>query len=283
MATNLPNRAQITYDGGCGSEPGVVLSNETTTVLVDRYTLAVTKTALLDSVRDGGTAAYVLQLSNTGSGTLYNPAVFDNLGSDTEEKPLSYIDGSAMFYVNGVPSAGGVSLDEDGVTFSSAVPLEQGDSLLVIYAADVDAEECIVNTALATANSGSAEGAEISDTDSAEVCVESCANISVFKTADKDTVVEGDTLTYTFTLMNTGSGEATSIGFVDSLPPQFSVNTVSYTTDSGTSVIPPEDYSITEPNTLTIPAPDSSLVISVPAADSMGPGMVTITVTGTIG
>ena len=46
--------------------------------------------------------------------------------------------------------------------------------------------------------------------------------------------------------------------------------------------IDPADYDVTVPNTLTLPSDGSTLALSVPAATEAGPGVLTITVTGTI-
>lgn len=284
MATNLPNRAQVTYIYGNSQE--TALSNETNTTLLDEFTMEVTKTAVASGIRSGSNAAYILRIDNSGPGTLYNPTITDDLGNSSvnADPPLKYIEGSAKFYVNGDPAAGTASSSENQIVFSSGAALQPGDNLIVVYAASVDETQAgtITNTITAQANSGSASGALITDTATATITLTPYANISIFKTADKASVVSGDTLTYTFTLMNTGAQAADSISFVDALPSEFTVTSVSYTTNGTTTPIDSTDYSITTPNTLTIPDVGSSLVISVPAATTAGPGITTITVTGTV-
>lgn len=284
MATNLPNRAQVTYTYGNSQE--TALSNETNTTLLDEFTMEVTKTAVASGIRSGSNAAYILRIDNSGPGTLYNPTITDDLGNSAvnADSPLKYIEGSAKFYVNGDPAAGTASSCENQIVFSSGAALQPGDNLIVVYAASVDETQAgtITNTITAQANSGSASGALITDTATATITLTPYANISIFKTADKASVVSGDTLTYTFTLMNTGAQAADSISFVDALPSEFTVTSVSYTTNGTTTPIDSTDYSITTPNTLTIPDVGSSLVISVPAATTEGPGITTITVTGTV-
>lgn len=284
MATNLPNRAQVTYTYGNSQE--TALSNETNTTLLDEFTMEVTKTAIASGIRSGSNAAYILRIDNSGPGTLYNPTITDDLGNSSvnADPPLKYIEGSAKFYVNGDPAAGTASSSENQIVFSSGAALQPGDNLIVVYAASVDETQAgtITNTITAQANSGSASGALITDTATATITLTPYANISIFKTADKASVVSGDTLTYTFTLMNTGAQAADSISFVDALPSEFTVTSVSYTTNGTTTPIDSTDYSITTPNTLTIPDVGSSLVISVPAATTAGPGITTITVTGTV-
>lgn len=284
MATNLPNRAQITYTYGNAQE--TALSNETNTTLLDEFTMEVTKTPVASDIRSGSNASYILRIDNNGPGTLYNPTITDDLGDNdgVANAPLRYIDGSAKFYVNGDPATGTASSTANQVVFTSSAVLQPGDNLIVVYAASVDEARLgdITNTTTVQANSGSTSGALITDTATAVITLTPYANVSIFKTADKSSVVSGDTLTYTFTLMNTGAQAADSISFVDALPPEFTVTSVSYTANGTTTPIDSADYSITPPNTLTIPASGSSLVISVPAATVAGPGITTITVTGTV-
>lgn len=283
MPTNLPNRAQITYTYGGNQD--TVLSNQTNTTLIDQYTMEVTKQALTTEIRAGGSVTYVLRMENTGSGVLYNPSFTDDLGRGTAtEAPLSYVENSALFYQNGTQVTGLATVSDDGVTFTSSVVLQPGDNLIVVYDASTSEGQvdAITNTVTGEANSGSVTGTVINDTASETITPQSFANVSIFKNADKATVVSGDTLVYTFTLMNTGTQAADSISFVDDLPDEFTVTSVSYTVNGNTTAISNTDYTIETGNVLVIPAESSSLVIGVPAATSMGPGITTITVTGTI-
>lgn len=285
MPTNLPNRAQITYTSGASQNTAV--SNQTNTTLVDQYTMTLTKNALDNVIRLGDTASYVLRLTNTGAGALYNPTITDNLGSTpASDAPLSYVENSAVFYLNGAPVGGNAQTVADGVTFTAATVLQPGDSLLVVYSAQTVAADAgeITNTAVAQANSGTAEGAVITATATETITTESVEGpqLTIFKSADKDSVVSGETLTYTFTILNTGSQPATSVNFTDVLPPEFNVTSVTATLNGDTITLLPTDYAIEPQNTLVIPAEGSAIVISVPAATTEGPGVTVITVTGTV-
>lgn len=285
MATiNMPNQARLSYT--FNGTTNNILSNTTNTERVDQYTMAVTKDAVSDSIPRGGNAAYVIRLENTGAGTLYNPTITDNLApaADGGANQLSYIADSARFYVNGSEIAGNAAAGANNVTFTAAQPLAPGDNFIVVYSASADnaAAGTLTNTATATVNSGSAAGPQITAEDDAAVNLISTANVSILKSADKASVMSGDTLTYTFTLLNTGSAPTDAVTISDELPAEFSVQSVSYTTGGTTTPVEASDYSITAPNTLTIPAAASSLVIPVPAATADGPGITTVTVSGTI-
>lgn len=281
MPTNLPNRAQITFNGS----QGAVLSNETNTTLVDRDTMELTKTAVVGEVGEGADAVYVVRLDNTGAGNLYNPVIKDDLGGDPNR--LTYVEGSALFFKNGDPVTGEVDVEDEYVKFEVDTVLEPGDSLMIVYAATVNNCEYdeITNKVKAKAHTCSPSGPVIKDKAYETITVTGCddsANVSIFKSASEETVMTGDTLVYTFTLMNTGNEAAEGISFTDELPEQFEVNTVSYTANGTTTPIAPADYTIEDPNTLIIPAEGSDLEITIPAATAEGPGITVITVTGTI-
>lgn len=283
MAKNLQNRAQITFNGSSGA----VLSNETNTTLVDRDTIELTKAAVVGEVGEGADAVYVVRLDNTGSGNLYNPVIKDDLGGYPNK--LEYVEGSALFFKNGDPIMGEVDVEDEHVKFEVDTVLEPGDSLMIIYAATVNEKGCkceeITNKVKAKVHTCSPYGPVIKEKACETITVVGCedsANVSIFKDASEDTVMTGDTLTYTFTLMNTGKETAEDINFTDELPEQFEVNAVSYTANGVTTPIDASDYTIENPNTLIIPAAGSSLELDIPAATNEGPGVTVITVTGTI-
>lgn len=156
--------------------------------------------------------------------------------------------------------------------------------MIVVYAATVaeNAENPVVNTVTAQANSGTSTGEIITGTAEETINLSPFASVAFIKTADKETVVAGESLTYTFTLTNTGNTAVDSLVFTDALPPEFTVTSVTYTVDGVTTIISPEDYTITPPNTISIPSEESTVVIGVPASDAEGPGVAIITITGTV-
>lgn len=274
MATNLPNRAQLTYDGSA-----VVLSNQTNTTLVDTNTMEITKKAVDMSVAAGSDAVYVVRLENTGANSLTGITITDDLGMGA----LTYSDNTAQFYINGSSVTGTAAASMGSVVFSTTETLEPGDNFIVVYAASVGADqtEPITNTVTANATAAAPVSAAVTATADETINITAVPNVSIFKSADKDTVTSGDTLIYTFTLMNTGSADAENVKFTDVLPPEFTVQTISYNTGGQDTPITPTDYTF-QNNTLTIPSETGTLTLSVPAATADGPGITTITVAGTI-
>ena len=61
-----------------------------------------------------------------------------------------------------------------------------------------------------TASADTGEATVVTATASATVTPSTFADVTVFKAADKATVTSGETLTYTFTLMNTGFEDPTA-------------------------------------------------------------------------
>ena len=284
MATILPNRAQISYsDNGLTA---TALSNQTNTSLIDQYTMEATKTAVTPAIVPGSAGTYIVRIDNTGSGALYNPSVVDDLGDAVSgAQPLIYVGDSAKFYLNGDPITGTAAPGGTNVTFSATTVLQPGDNLIIVYAATLDPSqsEAVTNTITATANGGSASGAAVTATAEATITPQPYANVAILKAAGQDTVVSGDSLTYTFTLLNTGTGPANSVVLTDVLPSEFSVTSITYDTGSGPVTAAQDDYEVAEPtNTLTFPKGGSAVTLNVPAASDNGPGTVTIEVTGTI-
>ena len=278
MPTPLNNQASIRYSYNNNTGTGSANSNTVTTNLLDQYTLAAAKTPLASTFRPGENTAFVLRLENSGSGDLHNVTITDNLGGGAANAPLLYNQDSLRAYVTG------------GV-LTAALPgvLPSGGVAILVYTAQVRPNldltvQSITNTANITANGGSAAGPAVVVTPAptAVLLREAYADVALYKEADKQNVMAGDPLTYTFTLTNNGNQAADGVTLTDTLPAGFAVTQVEVTTGGATTVLPASDYTIdATTNTITIPAP-SGPSITVPAATSTAPGITTVAVTGTV-
>jgi len=280
MATSLSNQANISYTYSSGGS-GSAVSNTTTTTLLDEYSITATKTSFTDTYREGTNLAYLIRIENNGTGTLYSVTAQDDLGQGA----LSYVDNSAVLIIGDEYYVISPSAVSETLTFILPIPLAPGEVAFIGYLANVSVAPSgentdITNTTDVTARSGSATGEEISVTPapSATVTQESYAEVAILKEADKSTVNPGDTLTYTFTLTNTGNEDAQGVVLSDTLPQGFTVTNVQSVTNGIVTTYDETDYSIDETtNTLTLPIVSSGVTITVPAQS-----VTTIIIGGTV-
>lgn len=289
MPTPLNNQASVTYTYQGAAEPGTASSNITTTTLLDPYSIMASKVPIFTTFRNGDRLTYLISIRNIGTGALYNVTIADDLGAASGSAHLNYYPGSAYVYADGALTPVTPSTTAGTATFTLPNPIPSGSDALLIYGAAVDESltetvTAIQNTAAVSAAGGSAAGAAVTVTPSptAMVTREQYAELSIYKQADKSSVQVGDTLTYTFTLTNTGSEAAFGVTVTDTLPAGFSVTSVSLTENGQTTALPAGSYTVdAATNTLTVPAGDA-VTITVPAMAAGTPGVVILTVTGTI-
>lgn len=289
MPTPLNNQASVTYTYQGAPEPGTASSNITTTTLLDPYSMTASKVPVFTTFRDGDRLTYLIPIRNIGTGALYNVTVTDDLGSVAGSARFNYYPGSAYVYADGVLTAVTPTIAAGSVTFTLPNPILSGSDALLIYGAAVDEAlsetvTAIQNTVVVTAAGGSTTGTAVTVTPSptATVTREQYAELSVYKQADKSSVQVGDTLTYTFTLTNTGSEAATGVTMTDTLPAGFSVTSISLTENGQTTTLPAGSYTVdAATNTLTIPS-GRTTAITVPAMTAGTPGVVVLTIRGTI-
>lgn len=283
MAT-FTNQATLRYNGN------VVNSNITTGELVE--VLSATKTAVIDDYAQGSDVTYVIQIVNSGNIAFTGLTITDNLGEYTFGTgtlvPLDYVEGSTQYYVNGVLQAaptvtagpplviGGVNVPANGV-------------VTVIYVARTNQyaplgiEDTVVNTAVI--DGGGITPITVTET----IIPESGARLSITKSICPATVTENGTLTYTFTILNTGNAPAEvedDVIVIDTFNPILTNLVVSL---NGTTWTSPANYTYDE--TTGVFTTGSGQIV-VPAATYtqdeetgewiIDPGVVVITVTGTI-
>ena len=274
MATFF-NQATLTYNGTS------VNSNIVTGELVE--VLSATKTALTGDYTTGDVVSYAVNIVNTGTTAFTGLTVTDDLGAytfgDTTLVPLSYIDGSIRFFVNGDPTAPPTVTAGPPLTISG-ITVPAGGNATVIYSARVNefaplgADGVITNTATVT-------GGGISEDITAEATIPSATGVS--------TVADNGRLTYTFVIQNTGSEPATvddDLTVTDTFDPIIDITAVSF---NGTAWTEGTNYTYDEttgafatvPGQITVPA---ATYTQDPATGAfiINPGTVTLTVTGTI-
>ena len=279
------NQATLTYNGNTTN------SNIAYGEILNAVT--ATKTAIEENYAPSETVTYVVSLRNTGPSAVTGLTVTDDLGGyefDGETVyPLTYTEGSAVLFVNGVPQAAptvtaGPPLEVTGITIPA------GGNVLLIYQAeangfaDPSAEGTITNTVTVT-------GAGISTPVTASETVEafSEADLTITKSISPTQVVDNERVTYTFVIRNTGSQavDATdNAQITDTFDPILTDLTVTFNGEVWTEGV---EYTYDETTGLFATVPG---FLTVPAAAftrdpetgeySATPGIATLVVTGTI-
>ena len=279
------NQAQLSYNNA------TINSNVAVGEVLEVLTAA--KTAVTETYSQGETVTYAVSAVNTGSTPLNGIAVSDDLGAYTFGEatlyPLSYVDGSARLYINGVlQTAPTVTAGPPLAISGSTIPA--GGNMVLIYEATVNSYaplgegDSIVNTATVTGG-GLSTPLTVTET----VTPISAPMLSITKSISPVPVAENGIVTYTFVIRNNGNAPADAAANVtlsDTFLPVLSDLTVLL---DGVTLTPVTDYTyaVTEGDFATVPG-----VITVPAATytqdpttgawSITPGVTTLTVTGTI-
>lgn len=279
------NQATLYYNNN------VTTSNIVTGELLE--VLSATKTAVSDNYGANDTVTYVISIVNSGATPYNNLTVTDNLGeylfNETELVPLTYEEGSILYYVNGVLQA--------SPTVTSTVPLvisgvnvPAGGNALLVYSATVNefaplgTSAEIVNAVTVT---GSGIAAPIVATETINVANE--PSLTITKSLSPTSIVGNGPLTYTFTISNTGNAAAEATDNVivtDIFDPALEIQSV---TLNGEALVLGTDYTYDEATgsfatvagRITVPAAtytqDEATGIVV-----VEPGVTVLTVTGTV-
>lgn len=279
------NQATLTYNGGSTN------SNIAYGEILD--VLTATKTAIEGTYAPGELVTYVVTLRNTGGTALTGVTVTDDLGGYVFEGntvyPLTYEDGSATVFVNGVPQAAPAVTAGPPLAVSGLNIPAGGDLVLVYQAranqfADPAADGTIVNTVTVTG-----DGITTPITATETVTAASAPELTVSKSISPTQVVDNDRVTYTFVIQNTGNEAVVATDnavITDTFDPILTdlvvtydgatwTEGVQYTYDAATGLF------ATLPGAITVPAATYTQD-PVTGAYTLTPGIATLTVTGTI-
>ena len=279
------NQATLTYNGS--STNSNIAYGEILDVLV------ATKTAVEGTYTPGQIVTYVVTLRNTGNGALTGLTVTDDLGgyvfNTTTVYPLTYEDGSAALFTNGVPQAAPAVTAGPPLVFSGITVPAGGDVVLVYQAranayADPAPGGTIVNTVTVTG-----DGLSAPITASETVGVGIAPVLTISKSITPAQVVDNDRVTYTFVIQNAGNQAVVATdnaAITDTFDPILTALTVSFDGVAWTQGV---QYNYDEATGLFTTVPGQILV---PAATytqdpvtgiyTATPGIATLVVTGTI-
>ena len=279
------NQATLTYNGNTTN------SNIAYGEILD--VLAATKTAIEGIYTPGELVTYAVTLRNTGGIALNGVTVTDDLGGYVFEGatvyPLTYENGSATVFVNGVPQAA-PAVTAGPPLVVSGLNIPAGGDLVLVYQARANqfanpaAGGTIVNTVAVT---GDGISSPITATET--VTAASAPELTISKSISPTQVVDNDRVTYTFVIQNTGNEAVLATdnaAITDTFDPILTdlvvtydgaawTEGVQYTYDAVTGLF------ATLPGAITVPAA-SFIQDPTTGAYTLTPGIATLVVTGTI-
>ena len=281
MAT-FYNQASLSYNGF------VTNSNVTSGEILDSAGLE--KSAISQFYRRGSTVSFVASISNSGVSALTDITFTDNLGAFTVGTetvyPLTYVDGSVRYYVNGEEEPAPTVNPGPPLTISP-ITVQPGANILIIYEA-VANEFAPLEEGSTITNTASITGSCITEstTSSATVPVKEEIILTIAKALCPETVVGCDELTYTFIIQNGGNiaaGEDANIVIRDVFNPILTdivvklnsaeVPATFYTYDTATGVFETVAGEITVPAATFTQDPITGVV-------TLTPGVTVLTVNG---
>ncbi len=284
MAT-FTNQATLTYRGN------TVNSNTVTGEIIE--TLSVDKTSLTATYDPSGSVVYVVNFTNSGTTALNNMTFTDDLGAYTfgagTVTPLSYVDGTVSYYVDGVRQATPVVGDTDPLTLTG-VSLPAGSVGTLVYQTNINEFAPLAPTSTIN-NTASFSGGGLTEavTDTNTVTVGAAPRLDITKAITPATVGPNGQLTYTFTILNYGNTATVAgdnVAISDTFDPILDPITVSY---NGTTWTAGTEYTYnsatgdfqTVAGNITVPA---ATYTQDPAtgAYSITPGEAVVTVTGNV-
>lgn len=274
------NQATLVYNGG-SAESNVAVGEILEVLSAD-------KTAVGGTYAPGELVTYVITIRNTGTGAFSNLTVTDDLGGG-ENAPLTYEEGTVLYFVNGVPQAAPAVTPGAPLVFTG-INVPAGGNATIIYQARANAfadpglEGFITNTVTIT---GGGLSTPVTATETVNAVIG--ADLTITKTITPAQVADNARVTYTFLIQNFGNQAVTAeddATITDTFDPILTNLTVTlngvplaegvgYTYDETTGLF------TTVPGVITVPAAAFTLD---PATGeyTRTPGLTTLIVTGTI-
>lgn len=284
MATFF-NQATLSYNGN------TVNSNIVTGELVE--VISATKTALTDDYTTGDIVSYAVSIINSGTTDFRGLEITDNLGAytfnETTLVPLTYVDGSVRYFINGDLTAAPTVTAGPPLTISG-ITVPAGGNAIIIYSARVNSFAPLGEGSAIT-NTVTVTGGGLSSDITAEATVPAVteASLTITKTLNPTTVTDNGELTYTFIIQNTGAQAVTAAddaSITDTFDPIIDITGV---TLDGTAWTEGTNYTYDETTGVFTTLPGQIVVPAATYAQDpttgtyiINPGTVTLTVTGTV-
>lgn len=291
MAT-FYNQATLSYNGTVAS------SNITSGEILE--VLSAAKQAVSEEYNQDSENTFVISIVNTGSSSYTGITVTDDLGaytfgeSGSTAVPLTYNEGTLLYYVNGVQQAEPVITSNSPLTVTG-INVPAGGNAMLVYSADTNAfaplgtGASIVNTITVSGTDTTGTKAFDPITASETIYYSEGIDLAISKSLSPAAVEENGAVTYTFTIQNYGSTPAEAadnVIFSDTFTPALTDVTVEF---NGTTWVEGTNYSY-DPATGVFTSLDGQ--ITVPAAQfsqdettgewSAQPGVSTLIIRGNL-
>ena len=273
------NQATLTYTGGSAN------SNIAVGEILE--VLSADKTAVSGTYQVGELVTYVITIRNTGSAAFTNLTVTDDLGGGVNV-PLTYQDGTVLYFVNGVLQAAPAVTPGAPLVFSG-ITVPAGGDAVIVYQAQVNAfapplsGSTITNTVTIT---GGGLTAPVTATETVTVAVGPA--ISITKTIPPAQVADNGRVTYTFLIQNSGNEALVATDdavITDTFDPILTdlvvtLNGAPLALGTGYTYDETTGQFATVPGVITVPA--ATFTQDPTGAYTAAPGLTTLIVTGTI-
>lgn len=278
------NQAQLRY--------GNSVANSNIAVGEILEVLSATKTAVRSTYGQNDTITYIISIINSGTTAFSNITLTDNLGAyafdTTTVTPLTYVDGTVNYYVNGVvQTAPAVTAGPPLVITGISIPA--GGNATIIYEAEVNQYAPLATNATITNTAVISGGGVTPITVTETVTSENEPILIITKSVSPVPVTENGTLTYTFLIQNIGNAAAdaaTNVVVTDTFDPILTNLTATF---NGTAWTAGTNYTYDETTgafasvagQITVPAATYAQD-STTGAWIVNPGVSTLVITGTV-
>ncbi len=282
MAT-FSNIATLTY--GTTTVNSNIVTGEITEAL------SADKSSLPNSYITDDVITYIVSIINSGDFAYTGLTVTDDLGAytladeATTVYPLTYIDGSVRFYIDGVLQASPTVTAGPPLVISGFSVPANGNGLLIYQAranefAPLSADSAIVNNAVVTG-----DGISEDVIATATITLSTEPELRITKALEPTVIANNGNLTYTFTISNYGTSAAIatdSVTLTDTFDPIIDITSVTidgiattaYTYDTTTGLFTTTAGAITVPAATATQNADGSWTVI--------PGTTTLVVNGTV-